>query len=165
MLQGGDEHVNLQEQSKCKKITSATNEKEFFSLREDLYFLSTVTSNTWHVAVYSDFITRLPRTRSSLFRIPWVIATKLMLFVLIKILLGTLYTLFCFRCRLSPPPAILLIFIGILAMLEMDWCDSIHWYLLKCKLPHNNYWWEGAWFWSCKLQQKRDCNKTEIGFT
>lgn len=29
------------------------------------------------------------------------------------------------------PHAISLIFIDLSAVLEMDWCDSIHWYLLK----------------------------------
>lgn len=103
------------------------------------------------------FKTHLPSTRSSLFLILWVLITKLILFVLIKILLETFFCLFCFRHRIFFfLCAISLIFIDAPVVWETDWCDSVHWHLLKWKLPHNNYWWEGAWLWSRQFPQNRN---------
>lgn len=102
------------------------------------------------------FKTHLPNPRSSLFLILWIIITKLILFVLIKILLETLFCLFSFGHRIFFLRAISLIFIDVPVVWEADWCDSIHWHLLKWKLPHNNYWWEGACWWSRQFQQNRN---------
>lgn len=129
MLGGVDEHVNLHEEAKYMKITQVSSEKRLFQSKREPIFLKCC--HRYHLASGSIFcFYDTPTKNKKLFLSNSVSQTDT-----ICADKNPLRDSVCFVCFVLDtgcfPPAISLIFMDVLMVLEMDRCDSIRRYLPK----------------------------------